>query len=154
MGSSCGFSALDFRSRFSKLAVFVACLLMVLLAIPPQALAKTKRLNATTAHSRILKRGIDNPIGVELSNGVELVGRIIAINTDSFTIQLFNDPEPVTVNYADVIDLRTGPTRGFWIMTAVGVGAVAGMAIWGFAHVHNLQQQNQLPNMPTPQPIP
>ena len=100
MGSSCGFSALDFRSRLSKLGVFVACLLMVLLAIPPQALAKTKPLNATTAHSRILKRGIDNPIGVELSNGIELMGRIIAINTDSFTIQLFNDPEPVTVNYA------------------------------------------------------
>jgi hypothetical protein len=99
-----------------------------------------------------LKRGIDHPIGVELTSGVQLMGRIIAINTDSFTMQLFNDPEPVTVNYADVIDLRTGPSHGFWIMTVVGVGVVAGTAIWGFHHVHDLQQQNQLPNMPAQVP--
>ena len=109
MGPSCSFSALDFRSRFSKLAVCIASLLILLVALPPEALAKAKPLNAATVHARVLKRGIDNPIAVETSNGVELIGRIIAINTDSFTLQLFNDPEPVTIDYADVIDLRTGP---------------------------------------------
>jgi hypothetical protein len=145
MGPFCGFSALDFRSRFSA---SIASLLIVLFALPPGAYAKAKPLDAAAVHARILRRGIGNPVGVEMNNGVELVGRIIAINTDSFTLQLFNDPQPVPVNYADVIDLRTGPSHGFWIVTAVGIGAVVGLSIWGFVHVHNLQQQNQIPNMP------
>jgi hypothetical protein len=154
MGPFCSLSALDFRSSLSRFAVCVASLLIVLLAIPPGAFAKAKPLNAATVHARVLKRGIDNPIGVELNNGVELVGRIIAINTDSFTMQLFNDPEPVIVNYADVIDLRTGPSRGFWIVTGIGIAAAAGLAIWGAAQMHNFEQQHQLPNVPQPLPIP
>ena len=59
-----------------------------------------------------------------------------------------NDPEPVTVRFADVIDVRTGATRGFWIFTGVGIAAVAGFAVWGFVHVHNLDQQHQLPTVP------
>ena len=154
MGTPCSSSALDLRSRFSKLAACIASLLIVFLAIPPEAFAKAKPLNATTVHARVLKRGIDNPIGVELSNGVELIGRIIAINTDSFTIQLFNDPEPVTVNYADVIDLRTGPSHGFWVLMGIGIAASVGLAIWGAAQMHNFEQQHPLPTVPQPQPIP
>jgi hypothetical protein len=149
MGPACGFSALSLRSRFSWFAASVASLLVVLLIVPPAALAKAKPLDAVTVHKRILKRGIDNPVGVELNNGVELVGRIIAINTDSFTLQLFNDPQPVTVNYADVIDMRTGPTRGFWIATGIGIGAAVGFAIWGAVAMHNFQQDHQLPTTPT-----
>ena len=152
MGSFCGFSALGIRSKFSA---SIASLLILLFVFPPGAYAKAKPLDAATVHARILKRGIGNPVGVEQSNGVELAGRIIAVNMDSFTLQLFNDPQPVTVNYADVVDMRTGPTRGFWIFTAAGIGALAGLTIWGFVHVHNLQQQNQLPNMPMPSnPVP
>jgi len=151
MGRHCGFSVLDFRSRFSWFSASIASLLVVLLTLSPTAWAKAKPLDAAKVHQRILRRGIDNQVGVETNNGVELVGRIIAINADSFTLQLFNDPEPVTIHYADVIDLRTGPSRAFWIATGVGIGVVAGMAIWGFEHVHNLDQQNKLPNMP---PVP
>lgn len=152
MGPACGFSALGFsafplRSRISSVSAALSFLLIALLVFPPGACAKAKPLKTATVHARILKRGIDHPVGVELNNGVELVGRIIAINTDSFTIQLFNDPEPVTVNDADVIDLRTGPSRGFWVFTGVAIGAAAGFAIWGFVHVHNLQQQ-KLPGLP------
>jgi hypothetical protein len=82
-------------------------------------------------------------ICVDENSGVALVGRIIAIDPDSFTMQLPNDPEPVTVRYAEVIDLRAGPSRGFWIWTGAGLAAVAGTALWGFVHVHNLAQQNQ-----------
>lgn len=146
MGPFCRFSALHLRSRFSA---SVASLLILLFVAPPGAWAKSKLLDAATVHARILKRGIDNPVGVEMNNGVELVGRIIAINPDSFTLQLFNDPQPVTVVYANVIDLRTGPSRGFWIATGVGIAAVTGLAIWGFVHVHNLQQEDSIPNMPT-----
>ncbi len=151
MGPVCGSFALGLRSR---VAASIASFLIALLLIPPAAFAKAKPLDAATVHARILKRGIDNPVGVELNNGIELVGRVIAIHTDTFTLQLFNDPEPVTIHYADVIDLRTGPGHGFWILTGIGIGVVTGMAIWGFVHVHNLQQQNQLPNMPASQPIP
>jgi hypothetical protein len=146
MGPFCRFSALHLRSQFSA---SVASLLILLFVAPPGAWAKSKPLDAATVHTRILKRGIDNPVGVEMNNGVELVGRIIAINPDSFTLQLFNDPQPVTVVYANVIDLRTGPSRGFWIATGVGIAAVTGLAIWGFVHVHNLQQEDSIPNMPT-----
>jgi hypothetical protein len=146
MGPFCRFSALHLRSQFSA---SVASLLILLFVAPSGAWAKSKPLDAATVHARILKRGIDNPVGVEMNNGVELVGRIIAINPDSFTLQLFNDPQPVTVVYASVIDLRTGPSRGFWIATGVGIAAVTGLAIWGFVHVHNLQQEDSIPNMPT-----
>jgi hypothetical protein len=149
-------SALRVSVRFSAgLYAVVASLLIALLVVPPVASAKAKPLDAATVHARIVKRGIDNPVAVALNNGVELWGRIIAIHTDSFTLQLFNDPQPVTVNYADVVDLRTGPARGFWIFTGAAIGVAAGFAIWGFVHVHNLQQQNQLPNVPAaPNPVP
>jgi hypothetical protein len=151
MGPFCVFSALTLRNKFSA---SIASLLILLFVVPPGAWAKSKPLDAATVHARILKRGIGNPVGVEMNSGIELVGRIIAINPDSFTLQLFNDPQPVTVMYANVIDLRTGPSHGFWIATGVGIAAVTGLAIWGFVHVHNLQQQNQLPNMPAGQRLP
>jgi hypothetical protein len=145
MGPFCSFSALGARSRLSAAA---ASLLILLFLFPPGAYAKAKPLDAATVHARILKRGIGNPVGVEQSNGVELAGRIIAVNMDSFTLQLFNDPQPVTINYADVIDLKTGPSRGFWIFTAVGIGAAVGVGIWGAVAMHNFQQDHQLPTVP------
>ncbi len=154
MAPDCGFSAFGFRSWSSRLAGLIASFLIVLLAAPPAAFARSKPLDAATVHARILKRGIDNPVGVETNNGVELVGRIIAIHTDSFALQLFNDPEPVTIHYADVIDLRTGPTRAFWVCTGIGIAAAVGFAIWGAVAMHNFQQDHPLPNYPQPQPIP
>jgi hypothetical protein len=139
------------RIFLTRSSAYISSLLIALFLIPGEALAAPKPLDAATVHTKIVKRGVNGWVGVEEKSGVELVGRILTINPDSFTLQLPNDPEPVTVLYADVIDLRTGPTRGFWIVTAAGVGAAAGLAIWGFVHVHNLQQQNQLPY---PQPVP
>jgi|ERR1700689_1679374 hypothetical protein len=139
------FSASVFRGRFSA---FVASLLIAVFLIPAEALAAPKPLTASAVQTRVVKRGVNGWIGVEENTGVVLVGRIIAINPDSFTMQLPNDPEPVTVRFADVIDVRTGATRGFWIFTGVGIAAVAGFAVWGFVHVHNLDQQHQLPTVP------
>jgi hypothetical protein len=111
MASFCGFSALGIRNRFSA---SIASLLILLFLFPPGAYAKAKPLDAATVHARILKRGIGNPVGVEQSNGVELVGRIIAVNMDSFTLQLFNDPQPVTINYADVAGILDRDGGGDW----------------------------------------
>lgn len=142
------FSSLVSRVLTGGFSTATASLLIFLLLIPPNAGAKTKPLDAATAHARIAKHGINSAVGVEESNGVILGGRIIAINPDSFTLQLFNDPQPVTILYADVIAVQTGPTRGFWIATGVGIAAVTGFAVWGFVHVHNLQHQDQLPGTP------
>jgi hypothetical protein len=61
----------------------------------------------------------------------------------------------VTINYADVIDLRTGASRGFWIVMAVGIGAAVGVGIWGAVQMHNFQQDHQLPTVPSsPNPVP
>jgi hypothetical protein len=129
--------------------------LIAIFLIPAEALAAPKPLNAVTVQDKIVKRGVNGWICVEENSGVALVGRIIAINPDSFTMQLPNDPEPVTVRYAEVIDLRTGASKGFWIATGVGIGAVAGMAVWGFVHVHNLNEEHQLPGIPSlPNPVP
>jgi hypothetical protein len=148
MGPVCVSSALRFQIGSSRFVALVASLLIAQLAILPAAYARAKPLDAATVHERIVKRGIEKPIGVELNDGVELVGRLIAINPDSFTLQLFNDPQPVTLSYADVVDLRTGPGRGFWIYTGVGIGAAVGLTIWGVVHLHNFEQDHQIPNMP------
>ncbi len=140
MGFSFDSSGSAFHGRFSAL---VSSLLIAIFLIPAEALAAPKPLNAVTVQDKIVKRGVNGWICVEENSGVALVGRIIAIDPDSFTMQLPNDPEPVTVRYAEVIDLRAGPSRGFWIWTGAGLAAVAGTAVWGFVHVHNLAQQNQ-----------
>lgn len=140
------FSALVFGRGFS---VATASVLILLFLIPPDAPAKTP-LEAATVHAKIAKRGPGNGVAVEENTGVILAGRILTIGSDSFTLQLFNDPQPVTIRYAEVAEIETGPARGFWIATGVGLAAVAGLSIWGFVHVHNLQQQNQLAYQPQP----
>ncbi len=142
------FSALVFRVFRRGFSAATASLLIFLFLIPPNAGAKTKPLDAAAARARIAKRGINRVVGVEEGNGVILGGRIIAISVDSFALQLFNDPQPVTILYADVTAIQSGPPRGFWIATGVGIAAVTGFAIWGFVHVHNLQHQDQLPGTP------
>jgi len=148
MGPSCGYApAAAFSSRFFAL---VSSLLIALLVVPQQALAAPKPLNPITVHDRVVKRGLNQWVAVEENNGVVLAGRILAINPDTFTLQLPNDPEPVTIAYADVIRIESGPSRGFWLWTGVGLGAAAGFAIWGVVHMHNFEQEHQLPN---PQPV-
>jgi hypothetical protein len=124
-------------------------LLVCALLAPSMAIAKP--LTPETVHARILKRGVGYWVGVQLQNGVEISGRVISIDQQSFGMQLYNDPEITTVLYADVIDLRMGITRkGFWIMTAAGFAAVAAMAA---VSIHEMNKNKlQMPTMPT-QPV-
>lgn len=142
------FSAAVLPGKFQAL---VSSLLIAILLIPGEAWAAPKPLDAATVHAKIEKRGLDRWVGVEINSGVALVGRIIGINADSFTLQLPNDPQPVTVNYADVIDLRTGPARGYWIFTGAAIGATVGFGIWAAVHFHHVEQQEQ---QQFPQPLP
>jgi len=115
--------------------------------------AEAKPLTPETVHARILKRGQGNWVGVELSNGTAVVGRIVSIDQGSFGLQLHNDPEVTPVLYSDVVDLHTGISRGaFTAIMIAGIGGVAAMAAVGFSMVHKNSQMATLPNQPT-QPV-
>jgi len=107
-------------------------------------------LDAASAKSKIQKYGINHYICVQENNGIELHGRILAVNGQSFQMQLHNQPQPVEIQYADVTTLQNlGWTRGKVIVALVGIGAMAGTAAYGFAHVHSLENQPlQQPALP------
>src|SRR5271166_3841448 len=97
------------------LARSMALLLVLLLAGMTPATAWAKQLTPQVVHTRIVKRGVGNWVGVELLNGTAFVGRIVSAGDDSFGMQLHNDPEITTVHYADVLNLHTGISNGaFW----------------------------------------
>lgn len=140
-----------FVRRYSAL---VASLLILLFLLPPAAVASPRPLDAATVQARIQKRGVNRWICVEENTGVELVGRIIGIGPQSFTIQLPNDPEPVEVAYTSVVDLRTGLTHGAKIFMISAIAGSAAFAIWGAVHFHDVEQSHQLPTSPTLPPFP
>ena len=115
---------------------------------PTIALANPKPLDPGTAHVKILKRGIGNFLAIQEVNGVQIWGRILEIGDHSVILQLHNDPQTTEVFYTDIAYLRTGFTTGQKIFAVVGIGAVAGSAIYGFVHIHNLENKPLVP--PTP----
>lgn len=125
----------------------VAATLTVLFVLPASAFAEPKPLDPVTVHKRVLKRGEGNWIAVEEVNGVDLFGKIIDIGDQSFRLQLHNDPQTTEIRYAEVAYLRTGFTTGQKIFLIGGMAGVAGAAIWGFVHVHNLDNK-QLSSQP------
>jgi hypothetical protein len=115
--------------------------------------AEAKPLTPDKVHTRILKQGLGNWVGVELSNGTAVVGRIVSIDQESFGLQLHNDPEVTPVLYSDVVGMQTGMSRGaFTALMIAGIGGVAAMAAVGFSMVHKNSQMPTLPNQPA-QPV-
>jgi hypothetical protein len=93
-------------------------------------IAEAKQLTPEAVHSRILKRGIGNWVGVELQNGTAFAGRIVDIDQQSFGMQLHNDPSITSIRYVDVLNLHTGVPRAALLgVIAGGVGAVVAMAV-------------------------
>jgi hypothetical protein len=107
-------------------------------------------LDAASVKSKIQKLGINHYLCVKESNGIQLQGRILSVNDQSFQMQLGNQPQPAEIQYADVRALQNlGWTRGKVIVALVGIGAVAGTAAYGFVHVHTLENQPlQQPALP------
>jgi len=140
------------RIRIDVLHHLVVVTLVVLLLIPSSAYADPKPLDPVTVHKRVLKRGVDHWIALQERNGVDLFGRIIAIGDHSFTLQLHNDPQTTEVLYSDVAYLRVGFSTGQRVFMVASIGAVAGLATWGFIHVHNLANKPLTP--PTAPVIP
>ena len=115
---------------------------------PTIALANPKPLDPGTVHVKILKRGIGNFIAIQEVNGVQIWGRILEIGDHSVILQLHNDPQTTEVFYTDIAYLRTGFTTGQKIFMFAGIGAVAATSIYGFVHLHNLENKPLIP--PTP----
>jgi hypothetical protein len=117
------------------------------LLLPAMASAKSKPLDPVTVHDRIAKRGVGSWICVEETNGIALVGRVVAINDDSVGLQLANYPEITPVLYTNIVGLRTGLSKkAFWTILGIGLGATAAMAAVG---IHEINA-NKPPPFPTP----
>lgn len=122
-------------------------LLLCFMLMPAAANASPKPLTADAVHKRILKRGLGNWVGVQLDTGVALVGRIIRIDEQTFTLQLHNDPQTTPVPYSAVVDIQTGPSRGaMWAIIGGGVGGMVAIAL--IAH-HEMSNQPKLPTLPS-----
>jgi hypothetical protein len=131
----------------------ISMLLMLALVILTTPMAQAKPITADRVHTRIVKAGLGNWVGVELQNGTAFAGRLVSIDDQSFGLQLHNDPQITPVLYSDVVDLRAGISRkGFWTLTIVGFGGVAAAAAVGFYEVHKHDQPPTLPSQPT-QPV-
>jgi hypothetical protein len=118
--------------------------------VPSMANASPKPLTPEVVHARILKRGVGNWVGVQLQSGVAFAGRIVNIDAETFGMQLHNDPAITPVRYSDVVDLRTGPSRGaFWAILGAGIGGSVALAL--IAH-HEMSSFPKLPAQPA-QPV-
>jgi hypothetical protein len=109
---------------------FTAFLLCLVLPTTQLAYASPKLLTPEQARARIQKVHLDGWVGVREFNGVEVGGRVLSIDPDTFTIQTSNLPETATIRYQDVAYLRTPiGLRGALILTGVFVGVAAGGAL-------------------------
>ena len=129
----------------SLLSLVLAALLTAQAAF---AAPKPKPPQAEVFHEKIVKRGVDNWIAVKTSTGLELVGRITEINLTDFSMQLPNDPGITTIPYADIIDIRTGFTRGQKIFIASGIAGSVVFGIVAAIKFSDFKSQHPLPATP------
>src|SRR5882762_8335697 len=133
------------QSNIRRLYQFTASLIISAMLTPTIASANPKPLDPGTVHVKILKRGVGNFIAIQEVNGVQIWGRILEIGDRSVILQLHNDPQTTEVFYTEIAYLRTGFTTGQKIFMLAGIGAVAGASIYGFVHVHNLENKPLTP---------
>jgi hypothetical protein len=121
-------------------------LLLCLAILPNQmAFAAPKSLTPDEARQRIQKVHVDREVCIREANGVELVGRILSIDPDSFTMQTGNHPETTTIAYQDVVYVRgQASTRTVLII----VGATVGVAVLGGLLLHH-EYEDSIKNEPT-----
>ena len=121
----------------------ISLLLCLILPTSQLAFASSKLLTPEQARAKIQKVHLDGWVGVREFNGVEVGGRILSIDPDSFTIQTSNLPETATIRYRDVAYLRTPISlHSALILTGVVVGAgVAGGLILHHEYENSLASQ-------------
>jgi hypothetical protein len=140
------------KKRFGLTTPLITLLLVLALVTHSSLRASAKPLTVEQVHDRIVRRGLGNWIGVVMSNGTAFTGRIVSINSNSFALQLHNDPTTATVLYSDVIKLRTGlRTESFWAVTIVGVAAIATVVAIG---IHEADNNKPIHESAAVQPVP
>ena len=119
-----------------------ALLLIVILLSNTIAYAAPKPLTPAETKLKIEKFGVNHYVRVVEGNGIDLHGRILAVNDQSFQMQLWNQPQPTDIRYDQVTELHNlGWTKGKTAILVGGLGAVVGLSVYGFVHLHNLQNQ-------------
>lgn len=137
-----------FFCLFPRWSVSIASSLVVLLLLPAPAFPDTAPLDPTAVHDRIVQLGVGHRVNIEERTGVVVSGRITTVGQQSFTLRLSGDPNPLLLKYEDVADFPRGGPHGRTIFLFSAIGAMTALGIWGFVHVHDLNQQNQLPATP------
>ena len=137
----------SFARQFPR---FVVVLLIATLFSNNLAYASLKPLTAAETKLKIEKLGVNHFVRVLEGNGIDLHGRILAVKDQSFEMQLWNQPQPTEIQYDQVTELHNlGWTKGKAAFLVVGIGAVIGLGVYGYVHVHNLQNQPlQAPALP------
>lgn len=107
-------------------------------------------ISPEAVHARLLKRRLGNWVGVQLVNGVVFCGSIVSIDSDSFGLQLYGDPEVTPVAYRDVAYLQTGLSGGEKAFIIILPIAFSGAVIGGAVAFHN--SMPKLPAIPA-QPV-
>lgn len=121
----------------------VSAVLLAAMFFPLAAYARTP-MTPDEVRDRVVKRGINNGIGVLEKNGLELYGKVLSIGSDRFVMQVLYAPQVTEVMYADVADLRTGMTAGEKTFLFTSLGVAAGLAI--YLTVHFVHTSNDMKN--------
>jgi hypothetical protein len=115
--------------------------------ISSAASASSEAITPESAHQKVVKIGAGNWIWVQERSGISLHGIVTNIGTDTFGIQLYNDPASVTtISYSDVVKFRAPASKKtVIIVVACAVGVFIGL---GFLLHHEFETHvNQMPTL-------
>lgn len=116
------------------------------------AYLQRKPMTPEVVHARLLKRGLGNWVGVQLTNGVVFCGSIVSVDDNSFGLQLYGDPGVTPVAYNDVVYLQTGLTGGQKAALIVLPAAIAGAGIGTIVAMRN--NEPKIPPIPAAPTLP
>jgi hypothetical protein len=133
---------------YSNLKHVVGIILVFSMLASSPAFASADAITPESAHQKIVKVGAGNWIWVQERSGVSLHGIVTNIGSDTFGIQLYNDPASVTtISYSDVVKFRAPVSKKTAIIVvASAVGVFVGV---GFLLHHEYETHvNQMPTLP------
>ena len=84
--------------------------------------------------ARLKRWAPEDPITVKLEDGTKVKGYIAEVADDYFVVTNRNGRQPVSVNYSQVRDLKTGLGGKSKIALAIGGGFLAVFAICAISH--------------------
>ena len=119
-----------------RLSSLVLCLI---LPTTQMAFAAPKPLTPDQARQKIQNIHVDGAVYIRETNGIELAGRLLSIDTDAFSMQTGNRPDIVTVSYSDIVYVN-GPYTNKKIL--IVTGALIGTAVLGGLLLHHAYENS------------